>query len=685
MFFSLDRSNAPLNGTSWQTCSEHRRRPSYSAHNSPWCMEPSWIVAYLHQIGPCLFIYDFIFALLAEKRWGLAPRPAPVGQTIDFQRCSKQLRTLTQMTLSRDDSHGDSVGLSHLHNCSDKNTTSKPRYEMTENHDNEHGAATRLSSPFSKSTKLPSMLHAISKTPADSPLSEETNTSITATSGTEEKTTSDDNAAEGPVTATNASAASVAPDNQPTGSSFTPQNAKPTTPLASKQTQAQPTSPDNTEDKKKGGVTQSIREKLNFQDEKLWKRFSSRRLDLIDSMALSSKKASEQDVEISNVANTLREEYGYPPETAADFDRLVRAGIQSVRRNRKRVPRFKRSSHVVSQGHHPQRVNFLAAMAGPMHPHHGSPAHAADNGHNGVATPPPAMSPVKRHRSEEDASVALQSLRYQQQAHGPTTLPSVTSLSLGIPAEHLKIACDRFLSFVARSHSGKEPPSSNLEALGRGVLESAVAFMLERHQPKDKHDSLREKLLSEPTTAHVVQTLNLRPQPAPGTSSASPFFHNLIGGCAKDFGFDAIVHALGNIYLELVPQYVGPVAGRAPVTSHTPHSAPPPRYGPTLPGYKSVTFRFMDKKMDFSFSVNETPPTLYELLENGIKTFHIMVEDKVLHIRSHEDRELVKSDYDVKMVFSRPSVDVEFFFPLLPTPNATNMRYMDSPSFQKLL
>lgn len=145
------------------------------------------------------------------------------------------------------------------------------------------------------------------------------------------------------------------------------------------------------------------------------------------------------------------------------------------------------------------------------------------------------------------------------------------------------------------------------------------------------------------------------------------------------------MHALGNIYLELVPQYVGPVAGRAPVTSHTPHSAPPPRYGPTLPGYKSVTFRFMDKKMDFSFSVNETPPTLYELLENGIKTFHIMVEDKVLHIRSHEDRELVKSDYDVKMVFSRPSVDVEFFFPLLPTPNATNMRYMDSPSFQKLL
>ncbi|KAG5358511.1 Transcription factor VHR1 [Yarrowia sp. B02] len=535
---------------------------------------------------------------------------------------------------------------------------------MTEKQPSEHGAATQLSTPFSKPAKLPSMLTAISKTPEASPLSGDPSTTESEESG-DKKAANDSNASQEATESAN--------------SSFTPQNAKSTTttttttetttPLAPKQGPAQPTSPENTEDKKKGGVTQSIREKLNFQDEKLWKRFSSRRLDLIDSMALSSKKASEQDVEISNVANTLREEYGYPPETAADFDRLVRAGIQSVRRNRKRVPRFKRSSHVVSQGHHPQRVNFLAAMAGPMHPHH-PPAH--DHVPNGVT--PPNMSPVKRHRSEEDASVALQSLRYQQ-AHSQgsrTTLPSVTSLSLGIPAEHLKIACDRFLSFVARSHSGKEPQSSNLEALGRGLLESAVAFMLERHQPKEKQDGLREKLLSEPTTAHVVQTLNLRPQPG---SLATPFFHNLIGGCAKDFGFDAIVHALGNIYLELVPQYA---AG-----SVTPHA--PPRFGPTLPGYKAVTFRFMDKKMDFSFSVNETPPTLYELLENGIKTFHIMVEDKVLHIRSHEDRELVKSDFDVKMVFSRPSVDVEFFFPLLPTPNATNMRYMDSPSFQKLL
>lgn len=507
----------------------------------------------------------------------------------------------------------------------------------------EHGVATQLSPSFSKPSKMPSVLQAISHAEDKLPPSENKipDTTTTETNGITPETNGNDTPR-----------ASKSPTM-----TFTPQNKDKT-----------PPSPDTNDDKKKGGVTQSIREKLNFQDEKLWKRFSSRRLDLIDSMALSSKKASEQDVEISNVANTLREEYGYPPETAADFDRLVRAGIQSVRRNRKRVPRFKRSSHVVSQSHHPQRVNFLAAMAGPMHPHHGVPH-----------VPEPA-TPVKRHRSEEDASVALQSLRYEQQGHGRTTLPSVTSLSLGIPAEHLKIACDRFLSFVARSHSGKEPPSSNLESLGRGLLESAVAFMLERHQPKDKHDSLRETLLSEATTSHVVQILKLLPQPPSG--SPTPFFHNLVGGCAKDFGFDAIVHALGNIYLELVPQYVG-----GPPVAHSAHPVgpPAPRFGPTMPGYKSVTFRFMDKKMDFSFSVNETPPTLYELLENGIKTFHIMVEDKVLHIRSHEDRELVKSDYDVKMVFSRPSVDVEFFFPLLPTPNATNMRYMDSPSFQKLL
>ncbi|KAK9480369.1 transcription factor Vhr1-domain-containing protein [Lipomyces japonicus] len=96
------------------------------------------------------------------------------------------------------------------------------------------------------------------------------------------------------------------------------------------------------------GVTQTIRSKLHFTDEGQWKKFSARRLELIDSMALSSKKASEQDDVIIAVADTLREEYGFAPHTLPDFDKLVRAAVQSVRRNRKRLPKGKARSKSLS-------------------------------------------------------------------------------------------------------------------------------------------------------------------------------------------------------------------------------------------------------------------------------------------------------------------------------------------------
>lgn len=99
---------------------------------------------------------------------------------------------------------------------------------------------------------------------------------------------------------------------------------------------------------KKAGVTHAIRERLNFLDERLWKRFSARRLELIDTLELSSKKASEQEAEIKNVANTLRVEFGFGDDAFPDFDKLVRAAVQSVRRNRKRSTKSKRFSSTMS-------------------------------------------------------------------------------------------------------------------------------------------------------------------------------------------------------------------------------------------------------------------------------------------------------------------------------------------------
>ncbi|QGN18163.1 transcription factor VHR1 [Kluyveromyces marxianus] len=87
---------------------------------------------------------------------------------------------------------------------------------------------------------------------------------------------------------------------------------------------------------KPSGTTHRIREQLNFSDDKKWKQFSSRRLELIDKFNLSERKASEQDENIRQIANILRTEFGYPTTTSSEFEKLVTAAVQSVRRNRKR-------------------------------------------------------------------------------------------------------------------------------------------------------------------------------------------------------------------------------------------------------------------------------------------------------------------------------------------------------------
>ncbi|XBW37490.1 hypothetical protein QEN19_003071 [Hanseniaspora menglaensis] len=84
------------------------------------------------------------------------------------------------------------------------------------------------------------------------------------------------------------------------------------------------------------GTTHKIREQLQFTDNKKWKLFSTRRLELIDRFKLFEKKASEQDCNIERIANILRTEFDYSIEHQLDFEKLVTAAVQSVRRNRKR-------------------------------------------------------------------------------------------------------------------------------------------------------------------------------------------------------------------------------------------------------------------------------------------------------------------------------------------------------------
>lgn len=91
------------------------------------------------------------------------------------------------------------------------------------------------------------------------------------------------------------------------------------------------------------GITTKIRQRLNFTNELVWKQFSARRLKLIEDNQLHYRKASDQDFEVKHVAETLRQEFNLPVTLLDDIDKLVRAAIQSIRRNRKRSSKSKKS------------------------------------------------------------------------------------------------------------------------------------------------------------------------------------------------------------------------------------------------------------------------------------------------------------------------------------------------------
>lgn len=96
------------------------------------------------------------------------------------------------------------------------------------------------------------------------------------------------------------------------------------------------------------GKTYRIRKELDFLDDHKWKRFSKRRLELINKFQLATFKASQQNENVKQIASILRTEFGYPINTSVSFERLVTAAVQSVRRNMKRPSRSKKNKESMS-------------------------------------------------------------------------------------------------------------------------------------------------------------------------------------------------------------------------------------------------------------------------------------------------------------------------------------------------
>lgn len=331
-------------------------------------------------------------------------------------------------------------------------------------------------------------------------------------------------------------------------------------------------------EEKKLGVTHSIREKLNFLDERLWKRFSARRLELIDTLDLSSRKASEQEDEIKKVAEILRLEFKFDQRYIGDFDKLVRAAVQSVRRNRKRSTKLKRSNGVKrlrmsSEGSIDSVVKLENRTPEPSRKDDDrflseiTRLNTDANDEVYDMNYPRTKSITKQDQSRVAIGTLIQpdssSGKSESRPHLGVMLPPLSDTNTPGPQaqaeneKELQAIRLSLLLLIKRSRLCLESTTKTrndfLRRLGQNSIAAIAALVFEKsfiNLNQTSIDYLLEKLLLHPFLAQFYRSLE--PESIVNRSlddeTASLTLQTLIGCCIKDFGFDRILYPLGEAF-----------------------------------------------------------------------------------------------------------------------------------------
>ncbi|KAK6453878.1 transcription factor Vhr1-domain-containing protein [Scheffersomyces xylosifermentans] len=507
------------------------------------------------------------------------------------------------------------------------------------------------------------------------------------------------------------------------------------------------------EHQKRLGVTHAIRVKLNFLDERLWKRFSARRLELIDTLDLSSRKASEQDAEIKKVAEALRIEFNYTTDYEQDFDKLVRAAVQSVRRNRKRSSKSKRHNNEDnkrSKSHHDH--SELATTISPADMTNGfSTIHSSNppdihkayqDEENDLSDNGPQRSKflseiarlnsdsnddiydlnyprTKTFSSNDKAKVAIDSMITPR--IGSSSPAHIPNPSLGMTANHtssasthttklppimnLNIESHRppvdassskgiIINHIERSKSCSESvskKSENLQVLGKSIIAASIAYVFEKSFENVNDTSveyLRNKLNTESYLSRFFRDLDPNVTNSISDEIAVISLYTLLGGCVKDFGFDAIVMPLCEIiYVSILQDY--PLIAKNSNPFRSTDYLKPTEYSNSLNSLaavasdismqergenmkksdqvqyrKQVFLRFLSKVLEFSYlTKNLAPPRFIELIENARVAFKLNnPQDNIIGLRDIKNGNIIQTDFDLERIFrTQEKIELEIF------------------------
>lgn len=319
------------------------------------------------------------------------------------------------------------------------------------------------------------------------------------------------------------------------------------------------------------GVTQAIRDKLNFYDDRLWKRFSARRLELIDTLDLSSRKASEQERDIRRVAETLRIEFLYGPAYVDDFDKLVRAAVQSVRRNRKRSHKKVDGSGGGSGSSSPIVSDGTTNGGGK---HNGNVQKKAklgkESNNNSASQESKFLSEIVQNEEDVYDVNYDRSKRYTPNDGAKLTIDILTKPTLP-PLSNLMLRKDdvtdaakmSIMNKIERSKTCNDTLTDrrthSLQILGKLIMAACIAYVFEisfENINEQSLEYLRNKFSQEKTLAKFFRELDPKMAHVIHDEVAVISLYTLLGGIVKDFGFDEVIKPLAEIlHTSIVREY----------------------------------------------------------------------------------------------------------------------------------
>lgn len=468
------------------------------------------------------------------------------------------------------------------------------------------------------------------------------------------------------------------------------------------------------------GITHTIREKLGFLDERLWRRFSARRLELIDMLELSTKKASEQEDEIRKVSEILRVEFGFPADTYHDFDKLVRAAIQSVRRNRKRSSR---SKHVNTSDVKKCKINpspgtdLISDIPN-------SNTYEPGKMQLSLADVDVSVAPEKPETSQNGANFLSEILKVYTESHdevydlnyprakvqspfdkSQATIQSMIEPRVGKKSTAVlppistyaqnkvdlsssnSSAKSTLLHFVERSKTCSESATScreNLQQLGRLCVSTSIAYTLEVSFAKANEQLiqyLRNKMNQDNTLADFFRGLDLSLTHSTHLTNeiALISLYTIIGACVKDFGFDKLMMPLSECFKYKIMKDYPTLAQYYASNSYILE----PQYDPSSSTQldslakvacdmktreadkvtkKAVSLRFLSSVLKFLYPVdNSAVPKLNELIENARTAFRLNDNTQyVVKIREMGTERVISADSDLEKVFkTKDSIELE--------------------------